>query len=193
VQDRSSYRAAHGGRRASALPCGVWTAVTIGALAWVAGAGCTVNGRTILGDDARRYFENSARTGRSVMIDAWGINLSTVRGDGGLTVGRTRRTYYFPGPASTQPAGATDRPSGDTARVRLAATRPFDLACAPLAVIGRSDGLSVGSGMTGVHVTAGVHAFAAVRLPPDASTRLFLRSDTRRPAEDVFDVKECRR
>ena len=164
---------------------------------WLLGAtctGCTVNGRPLLGPDPRHYFENAAHTGRSVMIDAWGINLSTVDGDAGLTVGRTRRTYYFAGPQTDgNSAAPADHLSGGAADLRLATTRPFDLdATPPLAVRGRSDGVSLGAGMTGAHLTAGLQSFEALRLPSRANLFLLLRSRTTRPDDDVFHVTEIR-
>ena len=160
--------------------------------AWLLGAacaGCTVNGRPLVGPDPRRYFENATRTGRSVMIDAWGINLSTIDGDAGLTVGRTRRTYYFAGPRSNQaPIGPTGHLSGGAGDLRLATTRPFDLgAAAPLAVRARNDGVSLGAGMAGVHLTAGLQSFEALRLPPRANLFLLQRTRTARHVGYIGD------
>lgn len=157
-------------------------------------SGCTLNGRPLLGPDPRQYFENAAHTGRSVMIDAWGINLSTVDGDAGLTVGRTRRTYYFAGPqADANGVRPADHLSGGAANLRLATTRPFDVgATSPLAVRGRSDGVSIGAGMVGVHLTAGLQSFEALRLPSRANLFLLLRTRTAHPDDDVFHVTEIR-
>lgn len=159
--------------------------------AWTLCAGCTINGAGPFGEDRRRYFENESGTGRSVMIDTWGINLSTVDGDAGVTVGRTRRTYFLAGPASARP-GATEHLSGSDEALRLVPTGAFEWRGArPLAVRGRTEGLSVGAGIGGdAGFTLGVRTFEALRLPAGSNLFVLIKSRATRPADDVFHVKE---
>lgn len=158
-----------------------------------AGTGCAINGKGLVGD-GRQYRENSSQTGRSVTVDVWGINLSTIEGDRGVTLGRTRRTYYLPGPASTRPADPAQHLSGSDDTRRLATTQPFDWESArPLAIRSRTDGASVSSDLAGAGVTLGTRAFEAVTLPRDGNTFLLIKSRATRPADDVFHVKEFQR
>jgi len=167
-------------------------------MAWSLGAGCTVNGTGLVGGDRRQYFQNRSGTGRSVMIDVWGINLSTIQGDAGLTLGRTRRTYFLPGPDSAQPSAATEHLSGsgdDDEAMRLIPTGAFNWRRSrPLAVRGRTEGVSVGTGLGGgAGFTLGIRAFDALCLPPDSNLFLLIKSRATRPADDVFHVKEIKK
>jgi hypothetical protein len=168
----------------------------------LAAGGCTVNGAGVAVGGGVRYYANDAGTGRGVAIDVWGVNVSTVEGDGGITVGRTRRAYYFAGGASNGLTAPTTRPgdsagghlSGSAERLRLKPAARFDWGAArPLVVRGRSDGVSAGAGAAGATVTVGVRAFDAVRLPADSNLLMFLRTDGRRPDGDVFHVMEVGR
>jgi hypothetical protein len=160
--------------------------------AWVLCAGCTLNGKELFGD-RRRYFENEAQTGRSVMVDTWGINLNSLDGDAGLTLGRFRRTYFLPGPASTQPTAASEYLGGSEQRFRLKECRPFDWHNARLlGVRGRTEGLSLDVSMAGVGMSAGIRAFDALRLPADSNLWLLIKSGAQ-PDKDVFHVKEIQR
>jgi hypothetical protein len=166
-------------------------------VAWLlsaACAGCTVNGRPLVGPDPRQYFENAAHTGRSVMIDALGINLSTVDGDTGLTLGRIRRTYYFAGRDS---GGAGEQGgehlSGGAPELQLTRIgQPDWPAERPLVIRGRTDGVSIGLDKARAGVTLGVQSFSALRLPADSNLLLLIKSDRAAPGRDVFHVKETR-
>lgn len=110
----------------------------------------------------------------------------------GLTVGRTRRTYFYAGHAS---AGGGGGPCGaprtaDDA-LRLVPHSKFDWTRGrPLAVRGRTDGVSFAATANRLGITAGVHVFAALWLPADAGAGLLMKTDSSKPWADVFHVKE---
>jgi hypothetical protein len=135
------------------------------------------------------FFQNYAASGRKVQIDIWGINLSTIRGDQGIAVGHTRRTYYFAGPRSNKKQDALSLPNPKDVRMR--SVDPFGwTGVTPLAIRCKTYGVALACNANRVAATVGVHVSAAIRTDIHKPVLLWIAYDRATPANDIFHVQE---
>lgn len=150
--------------------------------------GCAINGRGLL---ARRcYFQND--TTQAVQIDARGISLITAPFDSGITIGRSRKTYYWPRPTAqagpaTRPAPPSDLP------VPLRQADPFSWGGRrPLAIASYSEGVALDASQSRVGLTIGVRSSAILRVHNTFDGSFAIAGPIHDPAGCRFFFKEER-
>jgi hypothetical protein len=146
------------------------------ALLAVLSAGCAVND---LGLVRVRHYENDSAF--VVALQSWGVQLLTIPGNAGLTLGYSRRTFVFrrDGAAATVPLAALlDTGAGET---RPAACDP----CPTLASLGRPIflaskivGVSLDTNADRVGVALGLRYRTILTLPADGSDAVLLRYES---------------
>ncbi len=153
--------------------------------------GCAINDRGLV---RVRHWE--APGGRVVQLDGWGVHLTTLAADRGITLGRSSRTYFCP-TAETLQSGSVD--AGDLlSRIADSTVKPVDPGSAPalselespVAVISRSTGLVVDVNSFRTGLSLGVRTFGGVILPQDFEGLVWLHYRSEHPEESSIFVQE---
>lgn len=142
------------------------------------------------------YLRNDDDTGRALMIDAWGLQLSTFNVDAGVNIGHVKRTYLFGGEASSTSSAATTKPidlvsiQGSTLRsVPQDEGRAWRLGEA-VAAVGASRGVAFHTSAKRFGISIGFRSGAIIALPAHGSRSLLLRASSTQPADYVISYRE---
>jgi len=138
-------------------------------------AGCSIDDQVLLAKVT--WLENASGTGTAMAVESFGFHVSTFPIDRGLTVGVTRRVYFFPGEASSLQRDWRDFVAADH-RLRPTDERPPPGA-APVAVLAASAALEVQAGSLGGAIRLGLGKQATLLLPSDGSTAVIIRCNDR--------------
>jgi hypothetical protein len=133
--------------------------------------GCAVNDRGLV-----RVRHYDGETARMVTLNAWGLHLMTTAADGGVTLGRSQRSYVF---AKEGASGAAFPLAEMAARARLHESTGEDAGAfrdlgEPLATIVRTSGIALQTSGSRTGLLLGVRLRAALRVPADGSRVLYL-------------------
>jgi hypothetical protein len=167
----------------------VWTG---GFILLVLCGGCSVNGRGLF-TTACRYGENEAGTGRSVSCDTWGISISTIGIDTGVTIGRTHRTYYFAGPSSGSVCTCASLSLASPDRLCLRSSAPFEWQeLKPMAEQSRLTGLSLFTGWRRFGAGLGIETYDALWASRGSNLLVLLKCSRNEAAPRYFHVQEIK-
>jgi hypothetical protein len=156
----------------------------------VVSCGCTVDDKGIcLG--SRRYFENATHTGRSVVLEGWGIHVSTIVSDRGITIGAMQKSYYFPGLESRSSNAFPVREMATSDLLELRESRPFVWSgLVPMAERSSCMGLSAEAGSQRSGVSIGETKFSSLWLNKNANVLVLMKSGCRGHEPGIFHVRE---
>lgn len=151
--------------------------------------GCAVNDVGLV-----RVGRYENEMGHVVELDAVGIHLITNRSDGGLTIGRSHRVYFFAKNVEAAGAGigeAVDRSVMKAVAKDKAIKRMGELG-EPMAWMSRSEGVMFRTGSGGVGLTVGARTHAEMRIAEKFEGVVVVYGEMDRPGGYRFYVKEIK-
>lgn len=149
--------------------------------------GCAFNDHGLV---STRHFQN--QTVYAIELQTFGVHVLTVPGDSGLSIGSSKRLYFFRRDEKSAP---TDQPLDLSPPEPLAPVpeqerKSLSSMGSPLAVMHETAGISIDAGSLGLGLQVGWDQRAALLLPMDSNCVLYLVVNNCDPALSAARLQE---